>query len=64
MLPSKLKKIVIVRRPPWYQWTIRRLVLQIANPDGEAMKIPKFFRFLRTFAPWQNKIRLTILQGQ
>jgi hypothetical protein len=35
-----------------------RLVLQIAIPDGEAMKIPKFFRFLRTFAAGlENKIR-------
>jgi hypothetical protein len=44
--------------------TTCRLVLQIAIPDGEAMKIPKFFRFLRTFAAGLvKKIRQTILQG-
>jgi hypothetical protein len=57
MILSKLKKIAIVHRlhQPHLQVEnpICCIVLQIAITVGEAMKIAKFFRFLRTFkGPW------------
>jgi hypothetical protein len=52
-LPKFRKIKVIVCRPSLAQLrtTIpaRRIALQIAITEGEAMKIAKFFRFLRTF---------------
>jgi hypothetical protein len=50
---SNLKKIIAIVAPIDTQSAItilhRRIVLQIAITGGEAMKIAKFFRFLRTF---------------
>ena len=56
---SKLKKIVIVCGALIDHLTIHYLVcsivLQIAITKGETMKIPKFFRFLRTFTAREAK---------